>query len=560
MIRNLPVSPVILAGVVIVLAAGIVTGFEVYQQNHKTVVAEATPTPTATVAATATPDSTASPTSLTEGDITWLASAQKVGDLKLFKADVNPEVPADYYKVGTKAGLDIVLAQVLPEGPAFYRDGFLFVQASYDHSHYSMVQNYNSTSTQYYTNATDANGKAESFFTTLVDGGLVNIPSLQLPGSFTAAGTQFEVKGDSFTLFSDLTEKATSSSVIAQTTWGPIYRVVQSKLDDGSTIENIILKRRDGTGQYYGLKDASFLKDDQIPTITWNDASKNTSTFRGDGGGSCGSATGLNVTDSLTGWVKSGTASDGSTVYEPTDTNNPIVKTWYDLSGGTYYDNNGGSHTLSYAEFVTKHPIIVYKDSLGRNLVLRNTTYGLNAECGKPVVYLYPTQKTQVQVSVGATFHHSIPASTGTWSVVAQPNGVITKDGQTFPYLYWSGQGKGVYPTITTGVVVPRDQVQTVLRQQLSQLGFTEQEAADFLDFWAQRMPTTPYTRLTWLGNKEMDALAPMSITPKPDVVIRRFLDFEGLQQPVSLTPQQLTAIPRHGFTAMEWGGLLRGN
>jgi hypothetical protein len=55
-----------------------------------------------------------------------------------------------------------------------------------------------------------------------------------------------------------------------------------------------------------------------------------------------------------------------------------------------------------------------------------------------------------------------------------------------------------------------------------------------------------------------MDELAPMTITPKPDVTIRLFLDFEGLQQPIALKPQKLSATPRHGFTAVEWGGLLR--
>src|SRR5262249_448727 len=131
-------------------------------------------------------------------------------------------------------------------------------------------------------------------------------------------------------------------------------------------------------------------------------------------------------------------------------------------------------------------------------------------------------------------------------------------DGQTFPYLYWSGLGKGHYPVIRTGTVVTGAKALETLKTQLKQLGLTAQEQADFLEFWAPRLPNTPYVRLTWLGNREMDELAPMTITPKPDTIIRLFLDFEGLQQPTPLKPQMLTAIPRKGFTAVEWGGLLR--
>ena len=82
----------------------------------------------------------------------------------------------------------------------------------------------------------------------------------------------------------------------------------------------------------------------------------------------------------------------------------------------------------------------------------------------------------------------------------------------------------------------------------------------DFLEFWMPRMPTTSYVRLSWLNTEQMNQLAPLHITPRPDTMIRVFLDFSGqATADTTLTPQTLTSIPRDGFTVIEWGGLLLG-
>jgi len=89
-------------------------------------------------------------------------------------------------------------------------------------------------------------------------------------------------------------------------------------------------------------------------------------------------------------------------------------------------------------------------------------------------------------------------------------------------------------------------------------MGLNEKEMADFLEFWLPKMPNTPYVRLTWFGNKLMDRLAPIFVMPKPETIIRVFLDFEGLGSKINLPPQKLSSPARKGFTVVEWGGLLR--
>ena len=97
------------------------------------------------------------------------------------------------------------------------------------------------------------------------------------------------------------------------------------------------------------------------------------------------------------------------------------------------------------------------------------------------------------------------------------------------------------------------------IEAQLKALGLNAKERSDFLNFWLPYMPSTPYVRLTWLGNQQLDKIAPMKISPRPDTVIRVFLDFAGLDSPISLQPQHFSPPARNGFTVVEWGGLMSG-
>ena len=59
---------------------------------------------------------------------------------------------------------------------------------------------------------------------------------------------------------------------------------------------------------------------------------------------------------------------------------------------------------------------------------------------GKPVLYLYPTQKTEVRVklNLNGTMDSSYPDYGNGWNVTASPDGAITgSDGKEKSYLFW---------------------------------------------------------------------------------------------------------------------------
>jgi hypothetical protein len=73
------------------------------------------------------------------------------------------------------------------------------------------------------------------------------------------------------------------------------------------------------------------------------------------------------------------------------------------------------------------------------------------------------------------------------------------------------------------------------------------------IDFWMRYF-------ITFLPQEQIDRLAPLLINPKPDTVIRVFMDYKGLDQPISIIAPKIKTPVRHGFTVVEWGGALGKN
>ena len=100
--------------------------------------------------------------------------------------------------------------------------------------------------------------------------------------------------------------------------------------------------------------------------------------------------------------------------------------------------------------------------------------------------------------------------------------------------------------------------VHTFLLDKLAQLGLNAQESADFREFWEPRMTAAPYYFVTFLGTQQMNQIAPLTITPTPDTLIRVLMDFHPLQKPIEVQGFDIKTPTRHAFTVLEWGGVLQ--
>lgn len=226
------------------------------------------------------------------------------------------------------------------------------------------------------------------------------------------------------------------------------------------------------------------------------------------------------------------------------------------------YDNDKKEmkEKISFEEFLADYPLIFVKDSFGDYIELGNAKYLSAVECGKPVIYLYPEEEMDVSVQVAPRggFLITEPAYNNGWLVKANPSGELYNysDKEEYPYLFWEGFGIN-YQRPERGFVVAKEDVEKFLVEKLSYLGLVKHEYDEFIEFWLPKMQEQDYYFITFIPQSEFDLLAPLAVEPKPDTVIRVFMDYEGLDNYVEVPEQRLEKGVRKGFTVIEWGGAL---
>ena len=181
----------------------------------------------------------------------------------------------------------------------------------------------------------------------------------------------------------------------------------------------------------------------------------------------------------------------------------------------------------------------------------------MEATTEKPVIYLYPEEETQVNVKLDydGTLTSTYPSYENGWTVDAAPDGTLTdpSTGRQYYCLFWEGMTDTEYD-FSTGFCVAGVDTAAFLEGALADLGLTEKEANEFIIYWLPKMEGNAYNLISFQREAYTDS-AVLTIDPAPDTLIRVFMAWQGLDEPVEVQPQSLTAPERVGFTAVEWGG-----
>ena len=181
----------------------------------------------------------------------------------------------------------------------------------------------------------------------------------------------------------------------------------------------------------------------------------------------------------------------------------------------------------------------------------------MEATTEKPVIYLYPEEETRVNVKLDydGTLTSTYPSYENGWTVDAAPDGTLTdpSTGRQYYCLYWEGETDTEYD-FSTGFCVAGADTAAFLEGALADLGLTEQEANEFIIYWLPRMEGNAWNLISFQTTAYTDS-AVLTIDPVPDTLIRVFMAWQGMDEPVEVQPQSLTAPERIGFTAVEWGG-----
>ena len=184
--------------------------------------------------------------------------------------------------------------------------------------------------------------------------------------------------------------------------------------------------------------------------------------------------------------------------------------------------------------------------------------HGLGAVAEKPVIYLYPETETEVNVSLGidgalTVSYPEYPADG--WSITASPDGTLTDaDGRSYNSLFWEAEMTAQYD-FSEGFCVAGTDTAAFLEDTLAKLGLSETEANEFIVYWLPRMQDNTCNLITFQTDAYTDAAA-LTVTPAPDTLIRVFMVWQALEEPVEIPAPVLPEMPvRTGFTVVEWGG-----
>lgn len=185
---------------------------------------------------------------------------------------------------------------------------------------------------------------------------------------------------------------------------------------------------------------------------------------------------------------------------------------------------------------------------------------------GKPVIYLYPEQKTSVRVEleVDGDFLFTYPEyndSLNGWSVQAYPDGRIinNEDNREYSYLFWEAESYEDFSyDRNKGFMVETSKITSFLEEKLKESGLTPKEYNEFIVYWAPMIQNTQkkYVHVYFSGQEYTDK-AKLNISPKPDSIKRVFLIFEPTDTYSYKIPQNIESFSRDGFTVLEWGGTI---
>ncbi len=180
-----------------------------------------------------------------------------------------------------------------------------------------------------------------------------------------------------------------------------------------------------------------------------------------------------------------------------------------------------------------------------------------DATTAKPVIYLYPEEKTDVSVMLDfkGDLFVTYPSYNNGWNVTAYPDGrIINKaDNEEYSYLFWDGNSDIKYD-FSTGFVIKGKDTEQFLKEKLKLLGLTPKEYNEFIVYWLPKMLDNPYNLISFQQETYTDNAA-LEITPKPDSIQRVFMAFKPLKHKIDIPEQKLEPFTRKGFAVIEWGG-----
>jgi TonB-dependent SusC/RagA subfamily outer membrane receptor len=238
----------------------------------------------------------------------------------------------------------------------------------------------------------------------------------------------------------------------------------------------------------------------------------------------------------------------------------------------TFYSNSEGKYAIKAHKndvllflmegFYSQRTNIQIESKIDAKLKMdQKVERGSSIMIKKPVIYLYPTQKTDISIQLDfkGKLVTTFPKYTNNWEVTAYPDGRIfdKKTNRLYTSLFWDGEI--IFPKehyqYKNGFIITKGNLIPFLIQKLQYMGLNTAETNDFIQYWLPLLEKNEMNFIHFWVNDDYDVVSKNIVTPKPDTSIRIFMDFYGLNKKIDIQEQQLPKKERKGFTLVEWGG-----
>lgn len=188
----------------------------------------------------------------------------------------------------------------------------------------------------------------------------------------------------------------------------------------------------------------------------------------------------------------------------------------------------------------------------------------MNCSDVKPIIYLYPKEKTKINVKLDYKWeifadYPEYDESIKWWNVIAYPDGKIidNRDNKEYSYLFWEwNPEEKINWDLSKGFIVKWKDAREFLQAKLIEIWLTPKEYNEFIVYWYPIMMKNKYN-LVHFAEKQYTDYAPLTITPKQDSMLRVFMVLKPLEEKIKIEEQKLKHFERKWFTVVEWGGTI---
>ena len=183
----------------------------------------------------------------------------------------------------------------------------------------------------------------------------------------------------------------------------------------------------------------------------------------------------------------------------------------------------------------------------------------------KPVIYLYPEKKSELNVTVKpkGKFTFTYPEHNEGWNVIALPDGTIKDSINAYDYLFWESEMSWKpYKSFTTeGSYVAKENTIEFLEKSLTEMGLNASEKNDFITYWGPRLIQNEINYIHFMIDDRCNEIAELNVSPKPQTMFRVMMVYQVVPKTASNNsttnfPQVFPKLKREGFTVIEWGGM----